>query len=96
MALPLADPGFGSAVMSEFRSRLVEGGAEQALLDAVLTLARERNLLSGDGPQRADATHVLAVVRARDELGCVAKTMRRALESLVVAAPDWLRAHALA
>ncbi len=25
---------------------MVEGGAEQALLDAVLTVARERNLLS--------------------------------------------------
>ena len=43
---------------------MVEGGAEQELLDAVLTLARERDLLSGGGRQRTDATHVLAAVRA--------------------------------
>ena len=94
LALPLADPGFDSTVLCEFRSRLVEGGAEQVLLDAVLALARERNLLSGGGRQRTDSTHVLAAVRALNRLECVAETMRHALESLAVAAPDWLRAHA--
>lgn len=94
LALSLTDPGFDSTVLSEFRSRLVEGGAEQVLLDAVLTLARERNLLSGGGRQRTDATHVLAAVRALNRLECAAETMRHALESLAVAAPDWLRAHA--
>ena len=94
LALPLADPGFDSTVLSEFRSRLVAGGAEQVLLDAVLTLARERNLLSGGGRQRTDATHVLAAVRALNRLECVTETMRHALESLAVAAPDWLLAHA--
>ena len=64
------------------------------MLDAVLTLARERNLLSGGGRQRTDATHVLAAARALNRLECVAETMRHALESLAVAAPDWLRAHA--
>ncbi len=78
-------------MLSEFRSRLVEGGAGQVLLDAVLTLARERNLLSGGGRQRTDSTHVLAAVRALNRLECVIETMRHALESLAVAAPDWLR-----
>jgi len=64
------------------------------LLDAVLTLARERNLLSGGGRQRTDSTHVLASVRALNRLECVIETMRHALESLAVAAPDWLLAHA--
>ena len=94
LALPLADPGFDSTVLSEFRSRLVEGGAEQVLLDVVLALARERNLLSGGGRQRTDSTHVLAAVRALNRLECVTEAMRHALESLAVAAPDWLRAHA--
>ncbi len=94
LALPLADPGFDSIVLSEFRSRLVEGGAEQALLDVVLALAREQNLLSGGGRQRTDSTYVLAAVRALNRLECVTETMRHALESLAVAAPDWLRAHA--
>ena len=94
LALPLADPGFDSTVLSEFRSRLVEGRAEQVLLDAVLTLARERNLLSAGGRQRTDSTHVLAAVRALNRLECVIETMRHALESLAVVAPDWLQAHA--
>ena len=94
LALPLTDAGFDSTVLSEFRSRLVEGGAEQGLLDAVLMLARERNLLSSGGRQRTDSTHVLAAVRALNRLECVIETMRHALESLAVAAPNWLRAHA--
>src|SRR3954466_7200465 len=94
LALPLADPGFDSTVLSEFRSRLIKGGAEQVLLDAVLRLAQERNLLSGGGRQRTDSTHVLAAVRALNRLECVIETMRHALESLAVVAPDWLLAHA--
>ena len=39
LALSLTDPGSDSTVLSEFRSRLVEGRAEQVLLDAVLALA---------------------------------------------------------
>lgn len=92
--MPLADPDFDSTVLSEFRSRLIEGGAEQVLLDAVLTLARERNLLSAGGRQRTDSTHILATVRALNRLECVIETMRHALESLAVVAPDWLLAHA--
>ena len=73
---------------------MVEGGAEQGLLDAVLTLARERDLLSAGGRQRTNSTHVLAAVRVLNRLECAIETMRHALESLAVAAPDWLRAHA--
>ena len=94
LALPLADPGFDSTVLSEFRSRLIKGGAEQVLLEAVLTLAQERNLLSAGGRQRTDSTHVLAAVRALNRLECVIETMRHALESLAVVAPDWLLVHA--
>ena len=94
LALPLTDPGFDSTVLSEFRSRLIKGGAELLLLEAVLTLAQERNLLSAGGRQRTDSTHVLAAVRALNRLECVIETMRHALESLAVVAPDWLLAHA--
>ena len=91
LALSLTDPGFDSTVLSEFRSRLVKGQAEQVLLDVILALARKRDLLSAGGRQRTDSTHVLAVVRALNRLECVTETMRHALESLAVAAPDWLR-----
>ena len=40
LALPPTDPGLDSTVLSAFRSRLVEGGAEQVLLDAVLARTR--------------------------------------------------------
>src|SRR5579872_6154462 len=36
LALELADPGFDFSVLSEFRTRLVQGSAEEILLDALL------------------------------------------------------------
>ena len=41
LGLELADPGFDASVLSEFRSRLVAGGAETLLLDTLLALCRE-------------------------------------------------------
>jgi transposase len=40
LGLPLADAGFDSTVLSEFRTRLVTGTAEAVLLDAVLAACR--------------------------------------------------------
>ncbi len=40
LGLALADPGFDHTVLSEFRSRLVEGGAELLLLDTLLQRLR--------------------------------------------------------
>jgi hypothetical protein len=45
------------------------------------------------GRQRTDSTHVLAKIRALNRVLCVWETMRAALNSLAVVAPDWLRAH---
>src|SRR5258708_3216338 len=36
LSLELDDPGFDHTVLSEFRTRLIEGGAEKLLLDALL------------------------------------------------------------
>lgn len=94
LALPLDDPGFDASVLCEFRARLVAGGAEPLLFDAVLDLARARHLVGAGGRQRTDATHVLAAVRGLNRLTCVTETMRHALGSLAVAAPGWLAAHA--
>ena len=41
LSLDLCDPGFDHSVLSEFRSRLVEGHAEQRLLDLLLERCRE-------------------------------------------------------
>ncbi len=45
LSLPLTDPGFDYSILSEFRTRLLAGGAEQKLLDILLTRLREAELL---------------------------------------------------
>ena len=40
LSLELTDPGFDHTVLSEFRARLVEGNAEQRLLDLLLERCR--------------------------------------------------------
>lgn len=94
LSLELSDPGFDHTVLSEFRTRLVDGGAEQRLLDRLLEQARTRGWLKTRGTQRTDSTHVLAAVRALTRLECVGETLRHALNVLAEVAPEWLRARA--
>ena len=94
LALELTDPGFDHTVLSEFRSRLVEGQAEQLLLDTLLTRCQELGLLKKRGRQRTDSTHVLAAVRVLNRLERVGETLRAALNALAVVAPEWLQALA--
>jgi transposase len=94
LSLELTDPGFDHTVLSEFRTRLVVGQAEQLLLDTLLTRVRERGLLKARGRQRTDSTHVLAAIRVLNRLELVGETLRHALNSLAVVAPDWLRTQA--
>ncbi len=94
LGLDLTDPGFDASVLSEFRTRLVTGSAEQLLLDTLLTLFRDQGFLKARGKQRTDSTHVLAVVRDLNRLELVGETMRHALNSLAVVAPEWLTALA--
>ncbi len=75
LSLELTDPGFDHTVLSEFRSRLVEGNAEQRLLDLLLERCREGGWLHAHGRQRTDSTHVLAKIRALNRILCVAQTM---------------------
>ena len=91
LSLELVDPGFDDSVLSEFRTRLIAGGAEEKLFDLMLDLCREHKLLKARGRQRTDSTHVLAAIRAINRLQCVGESMRHALNVLAVAAPAWLR-----
>jgi transposase len=68
LGLELTDPGFDATVLCEFRKRLVQGGGEQLLLDAMLAIFKERGWLKGRQQQRTDSTHVLAKVRAINRL----------------------------
>src|SRR6266536_2482559 len=54
-SLELTDPGFDHTVLSEFRSRLIEGNAEQRLLDLLLERCREGGWLKARGRQRTDS-----------------------------------------
>jgi len=94
LGLELTDPGFDFSVLSEFRARLLEGGAEQMLLERMLERFGERGWVKARGRQRTDSTHVLAAVRVLNRLECVGETMRAALNALAVAAPEWLKERA--
>ena len=92
LSLDLTDPGFDHTVLSEFRTRLVEGKAELRLLEVFLERCREEGWLKARGRQRTDSTHVLAKVRALNRLLCVAQTMVYVLNVLAEVAPDWVHA----
>jgi len=93
LGLELTDPGFDASVLCEFRSRLLAGGADKLLLEKLLDRCKSLELLKSQGRQRTDSTHVLARVRATVRLECALEALRHALNSLAVAAPDWLREH---
>lgn len=93
LGLELCDPGFDHTVLSEFRSRLIEGRAELHLLDLLLERCREGGWLKARGRQRTDSTHVLARIRALNRTLCVAQTMVYVLNVLSEVAPDWILAH---
>jgi transposase len=93
LALNLDDPGFDASVLSEFRSRLLAGGAEMQLFETLLILLREQGFLKSRGKQRTDSTHVLAAVVTLNRLECVGETLRHALNVLATVAPDWLGAQ---
>jgi transposase len=92
LSLELADEGFDASVLAEFRTRLIEGAAEHLLFETLLSHFRERKLLKARGKQRSDSTHVLAAIRTLNRLELVGETMRHALNSLAVEAPEWLLA----
>src|SRR5215213_2473849 len=91
LSLELDDPGFDASVLCEFRSRLLEGGAERLLFDHLLERFREMGLVKARGKQRTYSTRILTVVRGLNRLELVGETMRHALDALSTVAPEWLR-----
>ena len=92
LGLELEDQGFDFSVLSEFRARLVAGGAEQRLFEALLAHAKTRGWLKARGRQRTDSTHILAAIQGLSRLECVAETLRHALNALATVDPTWLQA----
>ena len=91
LGLELTDPGFDFSVLSEFRTRLVAGGAELLLLETLLTQCNARGLLKARGRQRTDSTAVFAAIRSLNRLELVGETLRHTLERLALLAPAWLQ-----
>lgn len=93
LGLELDDTGFDASVLSEFRQRLLTQGREQELLTVLLEHVAALGLLKKRGRQRTDSTHVLAAVAQLNRLELVGEALHAALESLAVAAPQWLQAR---
>ncbi|MBA3824184.1 MAG: transposase [Ktedonobacterales bacterium] len=93
LALDLTDGTIDHTVLSEFRTRLVHGTAEDRLFEMLLLRLRDAGYVKAGGHQRTDSTHVLAAIRQTHRLERVIETLRATLNVLAVAAPDWIRAH---
>ncbi|MGW0846012.1 IS1182 family transposase [Streptomyces sp. NPDC002787] len=90
LGLELADPGFDHSVFTEFRDRLIAGGAGIELLDRVLEAAAEHGLLKAGGRARTDSTIVLSAARQINGLVRLGETLRAALNSVAAHEPEWL------
>jgi transposase len=93
LGLELGDPGFHFSVLSDFRARLIEGGAEQVLLDRLLAIFKAQRWLKAGQRQRTDATHVLGAIRDLTRIEMVGETLRQALNALATVIPEWLQAR---
>lgn len=75
LGLELKDPGFHFSVLSDFRARLIDGEAEQLLLDKILERLKARGWLKAAQRQRTDATHVMAAIRTLTRIEMVGETL---------------------
>src|SRR6266511_3270898 len=92
LGLGLEDPGFDASVLSEFRTRVVQHGLEERVLDLLLVALKDKGLVRAGGRQRTDSTHVVAAVRDLNRLELAGESVRACVEALAVAAPGWLAA----
>jgi transposase len=93
LGLELTDPGFGYSILSRSRSRLVDGHAEQLLLEKLLDECKSSGLLRARTDVRTDSTHVLASVRKMNRSELVGETLRAGLNVLSRADPGWVAAN---
>ena len=87
LGLELTDAGFDFSVLSEFRTRLLAGAAEERLLTQMLDHLVARGLLKARGTQRTDSTHIVAAVRELNRLEIVGETLHHALNILAQESP---------
>ncbi len=75
LGLDLTDKGHQYSALSEFRTRLVNGGIERVLLDTLLEQCRQRGWLIARRRQRTDSPHVLGAVNALNQLKLVGEPL---------------------
>jgi len=88
LSLPLDDEGFDASILTDFRQRLLEHGAQDLLLEPMLRVCRQHGWLKVGGKQRTDSTFVLANVRGLSSLESVGESLRASLNELAEVAPD--------
>jgi len=91
LGLELEDAGFDFSILSEFRSRLLAGSAEERLLNVLLAYCQKQKWLKAGGKQRTDSTHIQGAVRELNRLEIVGETLHHVLNILAQVDPDWLR-----
>jgi transposase len=91
LGLEPTDPGFHYSVLSEFRQRLLEQGAENILLNRILEQCEAAGLLKGQSKQRTDSSYILAAIRILNRVELVGEAMRRVLDDIAQVAPEWLK-----
>ena len=94
LGMELDDPGLDASVLCEFRTRVIQHGLEERVLDLLLVALKAKGLVKAGGKQRTDSTHVLAAVRDLNRLELAGESVRACVEALAVAAPGWL-AHTI-
>ncbi|NWJ46120.1 MAG: transposase [Chloroflexi bacterium] len=93
LGLELTDSGFDSHVLSEFRTRLLEGSPEKRLFELVLERLKQCRLLMSGAKQHTDSSYVLATLRSLNRTEKVAEMLRATIHALAIVAPTWLRQH---
>src|SRR4029077_8108191 len=71
----LTDAGFAFSVLSDFRARLIAGGAEELRFEKLLHWSQTAGLVKARGKQRTDATHVVTAIRALNRVELVSETL---------------------
>jgi len=90
LGMELDDAGFDASILSEFRTRVVQHGLEERVLDLLLAALKDKGLVAAGGKQPTGSTHVLAAVRDLNRLGLAGESVRACVEALAAAAPGWL------
>ncbi len=90
LGLDLDYCGFDPSVLTEFRTRLIDNGRVDAMLDVMLDRLKAAGLVKAGGRQRTDSTHVIAAVRRLNRIETVGETLRAALEAIARISPSWI------